>query len=223
MDEVKLIRLEEQPGAVVVHLDSGESLEVAPQAVPPELPAVGGSISSPLLLVLRQAAARKAVARDLFRLLDRKLWTTRRLRGKLLDLDHPEEAVDAVLERAQDQGLHSDRIFAEAFCRDALRSRKVGRAWLEARLRQKGVDSALAADVSAQYLPSELEDELAAAAAEQRWRRERGRDQRALARVQRFLLSRGFPGGLASRAARAAKPGMEPPDSACISDPEGPS
>ena len=173
---------------------------------------------------MRQASARKAVARDLFRLLDRKLLTTSRLRDKLVNLDHPVEAIDAVLQQAQDQGLHSDQAFAEAFCRDTLRSRCVGRAWLESRLRQRrGVEAALAADVAASHLPSDLEDELAESAAAQRWRRERGRDQRALARVQRFLASRGFPGGLAARMARATRPEPEPPDSACISDPEGPS
>jgi len=219
----KLLRLEERPGSVLIDLDSGETLEVAPSAVPPDMPGVGGSVSSPLLHALRAAAARKAAARDLFRLLDRKLWTSSRLRRKLHDLGHEDSAVEAVLQRAEEQGLHSDRDFADAFCRDTLRTKAVGRAWLESRLRQKGVPPSLAGDVAARNLPSELETELADAAAERRWRRETGRDQRALARVQRFLASRGFPGGMAARAARAARPEAEPPDSSCISDPEGPS
>lgn len=219
-DQRIIVRLEEQPGAVVIHLDGGEVLTVAPDAVPDQLPAPGGSVSSPLLHALREAAARKLAARALLALLDRKRWTTARLRAKLLAQGHPEAAVEAVIARAEEQGLHHDRDYADAFCRDALLRKAVGRRWLEAKLREKGVDSGLAADAACKHLPEDVERELAVVAATGRWRREQGRDQRALARVQRFLLSRGFPAGVATSVARATRPDTDG-DAACISGDEG--
>lgn len=217
-----IVRLEQQPGAVVIHLEGGEVLAVAPDAVPPDLPSPGGSLSSPQVQLLRSAAARKLAARALFALLDRKRWTTARLRDKLLSQGHPGAAVEAVLAQAEAQGLHHDRAFADAFCRDALRRKAVGRRWLEARLRERGVSAELAVGVVHEQLPAEVEQELARRAADDRWRREPGRDQRALAKVQRFLLSRGFPGALAATMARATRPDAGG-DTACISAGEGPS
>ncbi|MBD3219848.1 hypothetical protein GF314_01275 [bacterium] len=219
----RLVDRQEQPGAVVLVLDGGETLEVAPDAVPDDLPGVGESLGSPLLDALRAAAARKAAARDLFALLDRKLWTVARLRRRLIDRGHPEPAVAAVLASATGQGLVSDAAYAEAFCRDALGRKAVGRAWLETRLREKGVDPDLAAATASDQLPADREAELAREAATARWRRERGRDARAEARVGRFLASRGFGPALAWRAVRSARPDDDPPDASCNSDTEGPS
>ncbi len=225
MDDAEriLISRHERPKAVSLRLDNGEILEVAHDALPPDLPGVGESISSPLLAILRTAAARKLVARRLFELLDRKLWTMARLRRKLADDGHPPEAVDAVLAQAEAAGLHSDQAFAQAFCRDALRTKAVGRSWLEVKLREKGVPAALAREVASVQLPPEREAELADRAAAQRWRRESGRDRLAMARVQRFLASRGFRAGLCGDAARRMAPGPESDDASCNSDDEGPS
>ncbi len=222
-----LVRVREEPGAVILELDGGETLTIAPDAVPAGLPGPGGSLSSPLVASLHEAAARKQAARRLLELLDRRRWTTARLRRKLLEEDLPPPAVDAVLARAEAQGLHSDRQYAEAFCRDTLRRKAVGRAWLESRLREKGVDAGLAADCAAMALPSAAEEELAVAAATARWRRERGRDRRTEARVLRFLASRGFAPGLCRDAMRAGRREADATsgetDASCNSDGEGPS
>jgi SOS response regulatory protein OraA/RecX len=201
-----LVARREEPGAVVLELDGGETLRIAPDAVPDDLPDVGGSLGSPLLVSLRAAAARKEAARDLLRLLDRKLWTTGRLRRKLVELGHAPDAADAVLAQAQERGLQSDDEFAAAFCRDTLRRKAVGRVWLAARLREKGLDGDVARDAADLALGSARERELAEQAARERWRRERGRDRSAEARVARFLASRGFPAGACRDAARAARP-----------------
>ncbi len=211
--ERTLIGIDEQPQVVVIRLDGGETFEIAPDAVPPDLPDVGGSISSPLLHVLQSAAIRKRAARRLFELLNHKLWTMKRLRRKLLDDGLDPDAVDAVLAKAEAQGLISDRDYAEAFCRDTLRSKQVGRRWLVAKLQDKGVARQLADDVATEQLPEEWERELAELAATKRWQRERGGDRRrSLARVLRFLGSRGFPPGLCHRAARQSEPSADPGD-----------
>ncbi len=218
-----LIRLDEQPGKVVIQLDDGEILEVAPDAIPPDMPDVGGSLGSPLLHVLRAAAERKLVARKLFAMLDRASQSRARLRRKLLDAGYAAAAVDAVLDQAEASGLQSDRQYAESYCRDTLRSKPVGGLWIENKLRQKGVPAGLAADVVRELLSREQERELAEQAASVRWRREAGRDYRALTRVQRFLSSRGFPAGVCRAAATSARPSDDDPDSPCNSGPEDPS
>ena len=218
-----IVGLVRQQGAVVIRLDDGETIEVAPDALPPDLPEVGGSLGSPLLVVLREAAARKLAARHLFSLLDRSLQTRARLRRKLLDAGHPDDAVNAVLDQAEAAGLYSDRQFAEAFCRDTLRSKPVGCVWIENKLRQKGVPRDVAADVVRGMLDKGWERELAEKAAIGRWRREAGRDRLALARVQRFLASRGFSAAVCRAAATSAYPPDDDPDTACNSGPEDPS
>lgn len=201
-----LVGSEASAAGVTLRLDDGEVLTVAAESLPPELPGVGGRIDSPLLEQLRLAAARKQAARRLFELLGRRLWSRARLHRKLCDEGLPAVAVAAVLDAAEAQGVHSDRLFAEAYCRDALRKRPVGRSYLQAKLRDQGVGGDLAAAVVAENLPAEQELELAGEAAQARWRRERHADQRALARVQRFLASRGFPAAVCRRAAEATRP-----------------
>jgi regulatory protein len=213
----------ERPGAVTIRLDGGETLEVAPDAVPADLPAAGGSLGSPLVASLRRAAARKQAARQLFALLDRSLQSRARLRRKLLDGGHPEDAVDAVLDQAEAAGLHSDRRYAEAYCRDVWRRKPVGAFWVESKLREKGVPAALAAEVVRAHLSPRDERALAEDAAAARWRRESGRDRRALARVQRFLASRGFPAALCREAAARTRPADPKADAPCNSGPEDPS
>lgn len=201
-----LAGIDERPGAVVLRLAGGEVLEIAPDAVPSRLPAVGQPLDGDLLDELRLAAARKLAARRLLALLDRRLDSRQRLRRKLCDQGLPPAAVDAVLDQAQAQGLHSDELFAAAYCRDALRTRAVGRRWLQMKLQEKGIAAELAAAAVAAELPPDRERALALQAAAERWRRARGTDGRALASVQRFLLSRGFATALAADAARAARP-----------------
>jgi len=215
-----LLGIEERPGAVLLRLDGGETLEIAPDAMPADLPGLGERVGQSLLDVLRGAAARKRAARRLFELLGRRLWPSATLERKLLEEGHSPAAVAAVLAAAAEQGLCSDRGFAEAFCRDMLRTKPVGRAWLAARLRQKGIAADLAAEVANSVLPPEIERDLAERAGAQRWRQLRGGDARARAQLQRFLASRGFPAAVCGDVARRCAGRGAAPDAACNSDPE---
>ncbi len=193
----------------VVTLDGGEVLEVASEALPDGLPAVGQRLDASVVAELRLAASRKRVARRLFQFLDRRLQTVARLRDKLLAEDFDPAAVDAVLADMQARDIHSDRRYAEAWVRDTLRTRAVGRRYLVARLREKGVAGGLADEVVAAQLPAELERALARTAARQRWARTRGRDWRAQTRVAAFLAGRGFPTSLCAESARAMRPASD--------------
>ena len=199
------VRLES--GIVIVTLDSGETFELAPESVPENLPAVGESISSPLLHEIRQAAERKRIARRVFGMLDRRLQPVARLRDKLLTDGCDEMALDDVLEQMARQGLYSDRVYAEAWCRDTLLSKAVGRRYLVDKLWRKRVPRHEAEAAARTVLSPEQEQELAERAAADRWRRIRGAcDRKAEAKVMRFLLGRGFSPQQARQAARQMKP-----------------
>jgi SOS response regulatory protein OraA/RecX len=207
------LTIREEAGSVIVCLDDGQVLEIAPASMPDGLPAVGELVPAPIHLVLVLAAERKQVARKLFAMLDRRLQPMARLRRKLVDQGYSEQAVDEVLERISAEGIHSDRRYAEAFCRDCLLNRAVGRRYLVDKLREKQVPGGLAAEVAAEILDEETERELAFRAAKGRWKRQRDpQDRRSLAKVVRFLQSRGFSAGLANQASRAEQPASEEPD-----------
>ncbi len=198
-----LAGIREEQGTVFLTLDSGEVLELAPESVPGDLPAVGESIDSPLLSVIRLAAERKKVARRIFSLLDRRLLPVSRVRRKLTEEGFSDLAVSAVLERMAEQGLYSDSQYARAYCRDCLRGRQVGRLYLEKKLREKQVPPDVAASIPAEILDRETEDQLALAAARNRWRRGNSSDPaKTRARTIRFLMGRGFPAGTVHRVVR---------------------
>ena len=192
-------------------LDTGHRYELAPGSVPAGMPALGAVVPVDLIREIALAAERKVVARKVFAMLDRRLQPVARLRGKLTDRGYSSEAVDAVLGQMKEKGLYCDRRYAEAFCRDCLLSRAVGRRYLERKLREKQVDGSLARTVASEVLDRETEIELADRAAAARWRKMRGpADYKALAKVVRFLVGRGFDMGLANTAARRAQPDPEP-------------
>jgi len=206
---------ESDRGVILVIACGGEleTHELARDAVPAGLPAAGGSIDSPLLAEIRMAAERKRAARRVFTLLDRRLRSRADLERRLREDGFAPAVAAAVLDSFAAADLHSDHRFATAFCRDSLSRKAVGRRWLWAKLRERGVDATVADEVVAAELPADRERELALAAAALRWRREKGpRDRRAEARVARFLAGRGFPAPLCREAMRETKRGGEASD-----------
>ncbi|MFH1843412.1 MAG: regulatory protein RecX [bacterium] len=190
-------------GTVTLCLSNGEILEVAPAVLAGAMPQLGEPIPAELLGRLRLAAQRKQIARRLFRILDRKLHPVAVLRRKLVDEGFDSHEVETVLAEFAAQDLFSDRRFAEAFCRDTLRRRPVGRRYLFARLHERQVAPDVVDAVVAELLPADLELELALVASRQRWAKIPGpADRNNEARVFRFLLNSGFPAGTARRAAR---------------------
>ncbi len=210
-----MLDFREEGGSAHLVLDTGHQYELAPGSVPAGLPALGEIVPADILGEIALAAERKVVARKVFAMLDRRLQPVARLRGKLMDRGHSLAAVDAVMAQMREQGLYSDRRYAEAFCRDCLLSRTVGRRYLVQKLREKQIPGDIAATVAAEILDRETEVDLATRAATTRWRKIRGpADYKALAKVVRFLMGRGFDVGLANKAARQTQPGADGEDHA---------
>jgi len=209
-ESLALLAVDEIEGGVRVTLSDGEILELAADSLPPALPAPGEVLPPPTLALLRDAAARKRIARRLFALLARRLQPRRALRRKLLEEGFHADVLETVLDRFTEEGVHSDRLYAEAWCRDTVRLRPVGRRYLEGKLRERGVASDLAAAVARETLPDADEQRLCRAAARKWWRRQPGAaDRRALSRGERYLMGRGFPISVAGDVIRETVPEAE--------------
>jgi regulatory protein len=208
--EARLLDVQEHQGTVRLVLDSGDSFEMAASSVPEGIPSVGEMVSVPVLGEIRDAAERKRVARKIFAMLDRCLQPVARIQGKLEERGFRSETIQAVLEQMEDRGLYSDRNYAEAYCRDCLLSKAVGRRYLVSKLREKRVPVSLAQEVVTEILDRDQEIELAKRAARLRWKRMRGAsDHKAIAKVVRYLMGRGFDVGLANSCARSEEPRSE--------------
>jgi SOS response regulatory protein OraA/RecX len=232
-EEPILLRIDRREGAVTLTLDNGEVLEVSPDALTPDFPAPGRSVAAAQLREIRGAAARKAVAKRLFQLLDRRLKPLAALRRKLEGEGFDPEPVAAVLLEFEAKGLHSDRRYAEAYCRDALQRRPVGRRYLLAKLREREIPSEIARETVAAALSDVDEVKLAEAAAGARWAQMRGAGAgragarsrpgdaslAAVNKIYRFLIGRGFATGLARRV--ALKTGAENGPPAAAADGDG--
>jgi SOS response regulatory protein OraA/RecX len=206
--DVRLMDVRQAAGIVTLVLDDGTSLEMAAGSVPPGLPKVGEIIPPGVMTEAKLAAERKQVARLVFAMLDRRLQPVARLRDKVLEKGYSMAAVEAVLEQLEAKGLYSDRKYAEAYCRDCLATRAVGRHYLVSKLMGKRVSGALAKTVAHEVLDKETEHELADRAAAARWKKIHGpADRKALAKVVRHLQGRGFNARDANRAARKMTPG----------------
>ncbi len=181
-----------------VHLDDGRTLEIAAEAMEARGITPGLVLDGPTLRGLEAAAERKSIARRVFSWLERRPRCRQDLRQRLLTRGHPPDAVDAVLDAFEAQGLIDDRAYARQWSEERLRHRPAGRRWLIAQLRRQGVrgeDAELGVD-AAMGTRSELEMARDAL----RRRRFDLAEQRDRERAMRFLTRRGFATAVARTA-----------------------
>jgi regulatory protein len=196
-EEVEVIGWDEDPqaGRLTITTSDGATYEVAPSAPEIAALAIGVRLDLEALDGLGQAAARKATAKEALRLLDRRFYSRSRLRLRLLQKDLDPAAVEAVLDQLMEQGLLDDVRFAEAWSRDQLRRKPVGRLYLRSGLRDQGVAEAAIESALEVCLPPEEE---AACCRRALFSRRYAMDsEKNRMRALRFLMSRGFSQGLA--------------------------
>jgi SOS response regulatory protein OraA/RecX len=103
--------------------------------------------------------------------------------------------VESVLRQLVEQNLLDDARFAQAWCREQLRRKPVGRRWLRSGLRDQGIpEDSIEEALDAALSREEEEEACRRALASRRYSLD---DEKARARAHRFLLSRGFPENLA--------------------------
>lgn len=143
-----------------------------------------------------------AAANRAYAILAQRDHSRQELRTKLLDRDHPEPVVDALLVKLEDARLLDDRRFAQSFVRSQREGRGASQSAIRRSLRQRGVadeDAAEALEQAGDDFPIALEVA-----------RKKARSTRSLApevrlrRILGVLGRRGFGGSVAHRAAREA-------------------
>ncbi len=188
-----------QPGYRLVEVDRGRfaSLPAAAlDALRPPLQ-VGGELSPAALAWLRDLADVEAAHRAALRALARRAHARYDLRRRLVQKQHPPQAVDAALDRLAARGLIDDRRFAQQYA--TLRAaRGKGPARLITDLLAQGVDRRVAEDAVRQALADEgIDPAIEARAVAAKRARQLG-DLPAPARRRRllaFLVRRGYGGG----------------------------
>jgi len=134
-----------------------------------------------------------------YRLLALRPRTEYELRSRLHESGYPARVTDRVLADLKEKGLINDALFARDWVSWRLCSKPVGKAYLRAELRHKGVERSIIENTLADYDDeSEMEKALALA----RKRLARKGDGPALRRLAGFLARRGFSSHVVTKVLR---------------------
>lgn len=198
-----------------VHLDRGEPLEVALEALERERVGVGDPLPPNRRHHLLDADAEVRVREAALNLLSHRARTRAELRKRLVGKDFRPARVDACLDRLEARGLLDDEAVASAFVRDRIRFRPRGKARLSEELRAKGVEEGVARAVVDQVLSQEdLSEDALAQRVLEGWLKRQGpavhaalaqsgrspEREKARNRLYGYLARRGFRGPALSRA-----------------------
>jgi regulatory protein len=194
---------------VRLHVDHGEPLEVALEAVERTSLGVGDALGPRRRRQLLDADAEVRVRDAALHLLSHRARTRRELQRRLSAKGHDPDRIEACLDRLSQRGLMDDAAVSAAFVRDRLRHRPRGRGALRSELRAKGVDASIAERViSGVFEEEEVDDRALAEEVAEGWVARQaptllaalvasGGDperQRAQRRLRGYLGRRGFRG-----------------------------
>ncbi len=212
---------------VRIHLDRGEPLEVALEALEHLALGVGDDLPANRRHHLLDADADVRIRDAALTLLSHCARTRSDLRRRLIGKGFQPARVDHALDRLETRGLLDDAAVAEAFVRDRLRHRPRGPTRLAQELRAKGVQPELAERVVGDVLEDEAvsESDLAHRVVDGWLRRQGAATLKALAaprgapeaekarrRLNGYLARRGFRGEALARAIDAAVARAREPD-----------
>lgn len=192
-----------------VHLDEGEPLEVALEALERLGLGVGDPLPPNRRHLLLDADAEVNVREAALNLLSYRARTRSELRRKLMGKGFGPARVDSCLDRLEERGLLDDAAVASAFVRDRIRFSPRGKGRLAQELRAKGVDDGVASRVVDQVLDEEdLTEEALVRQVLEGWLRRQGpavlgaltgderspEREKARRRLHAYLARRGFRG-----------------------------
>lgn len=124
-------------------------------------------------------------------ILSRRDHSVSEVRRKLKTKRFSPEQIDEAITWAQAQQLLNDESFAQKYIESVMRSKAVGRRWLQYKLHEKGVSASIIEQTLAQSYSPELE-QAKAGEATQSWQRQHPGKAGDRDKLMRFLLSRGF-------------------------------
>ncbi len=139
---------------VRLHLDDGESLEVALEVVARLGIRSGDTLGTKRLRELEEQQAKWAVQQAALHYLSYRARSEFELRKRLREKEHPAALIEWCVHDLKERGLLDDRTFAEAYARTRLKLKPRGRARLIQELRGKGVER----DTADQAVKRALED-----------------------------------------------------------------
>jgi regulatory protein len=211
MTEPHVTRIEPLPPKglkVAVHLDRGDLLEVALEALELSRLGVGDTLDRDARSTLLDLDADVRVREAALSLLSHRARTRQELARKLRTKGFGAERVDTCLARLEEKGLLNDAAVAAALVRDRLRHRPRGAARLVSELRAKGIDRGVASDtITRVFADEEVTDVALAREAASDWLARQGAPVRAALgggssperdkarrRLYGYLARRGFQG-----------------------------
>ncbi len=150
-------------GRVLLHLDSGEPVEIALEVLERHRLGLGDTLQPRTLRTLVEDDAKWRVRQAALHLLSYRTRGTEELRRRLRDKGFRAPLIKQCLETLSEQGLLDDRAFAAAYARSRVSARPRGPFRIEQELRKKGVAPEVARDAVAEVLDQEGVSEAALA------------------------------------------------------------
>ena len=212
---VRVEPLRRKSERVLLHLDSGEPVELALEVLERHRLGPGDAIAPRTLRTLAEGDAKWRVRQAALHLLSCRMRGTEELRRRLKEKGFRAPLIKQCLEALSEHGLLDDRAFAASYARSHISARPRGPFRIEQELRQKGVAPEVAHDAVACVLEAEgITESTLARKALKKWIRSQSLDtldalvssspsgdrEKARRRLYGFLTRRGFSAG-ATRAA----------------------
>jgi regulatory protein len=128
-----------------------------------------------------------------YRILARRMYTTREIRDKLIEREYVDKIIEDVIATLERYGYLNDRTYAREWIESRMRSKPKGKIALKRELESKGIDRSIIEDALSQAFDQSKEAEMAMDLARRKVRSYNADDPVAAKRKLRsFLLRRGF-------------------------------
>ena len=128
-----------------------------------------------------------------YRILARRMYTTREIRDKLVEREYVEKIIEDVIATLERYGYLNDKTYAQEWIESRMRSKPQGKIALRRELESKGIDRSIIEDALSQAFDQSKESEMALDLARRKARSFNPDDPVAAKRkLQSFLLRRGF-------------------------------
>ncbi len=128
-----------------------------------------------------------------YRILARRMYTTKEIRDKLVERGYVDKIVEDVIATLERYGYLNDRTYAQEWIESRMRSKPKGKIALRQELGRKGIDRSIIEDALSQAFDESKESEMALDLARRKVRSFNADDPVAAKRkLQSFLIRRGF-------------------------------
>lgn len=128
-----------------------------------------------------------------YRILARRMYTTKEIRNKLVERGYVDEVIQDAIATLERYGYLNDRTYAEEWIQSRMRSKPKGKIALRQELERKGIEKSIIEGALSRAFDESKEADMALELARRKVRSYSGDDPAAVKRkLQGFLLRRGF-------------------------------